>query len=164
MLDFDDDITFNHRLAYNNDVSDATNELANFIFLHYITNKDDTEFWTDKRQLVEILTGEDFNGAYDLHDYTDQSITLRLSQWYQNHVHYQPHNEELFILTLQNWLFILEGIDFYDMVARNENLENIDQDELKTLQTYFLSLKDSLSKNTLTQKDYLKKYELIYTF
>ena len=164
MLDFDDDITFNHRLAYNNDVSDATNELANFIFLHYITNKDDTEFWTDKRALVEILTGEDFNAAYDLHDYTDQSITLRLSQWYTNHVHYQPHNEDLFILTLQNWLFIIDGIDFYDIAARNENLESIDQDELKTLQTYFLSLKDILSTNTLTQKDYLKKYELIYTF
>lgn len=165
MLDFDDDITFNHRLAYNNDVADATNELANFIFLHFITNKDDTEFWIDKRQLVEILSEEDFNSAYDLHDYTDQSITLRLSQWYRSPVHYQPHNPDLSVLTLQNWLFILDGIDFYDIDARNENLEDeIDKDELETLQSYFLSIKNNLSPNTLTQKEYLKKYELVYTF
>jgi len=165
MLDLDDDIMFNHRLAYNNEVADATNELANFIFLHFITNKDDTEFWIDKRQLVELLSEEDFNAAYDLHDYTDQSISLRLSQWYRSPVHYQPHNPDLSVLTLQNWLFVLDGIDFYDIETRNENLEDsIDKDELKTLQGYFLAIKNNLSSNTLTQKEYLKKYELIYTF
>jgi len=169
MLDLDDEVVFDRRLQYNNLMNDTSNELANFVYLHFITKRNDTDFWKDKNDQIEIYNAEDLEFYFDRHDYNDNSISIRLTTWFNNSFFYRADRPEVTFLNLYNWLCIIDGIEFYNRKDRNENLQklgitsNMSIEQGNQLIEHFVDKKNALNENNLSQRKYLEKYGLVYT-
>ena len=84
---------------YNKSVNSIMENIRDFIILHYITNKTNTEFWKDVN-------------ALELPD----SLTARLQRWR----HRLPVSEDFnnmsdyILFTPANFIVIMEGLDLFD--------------------------------------------------
>jgi tryptophan halogenase len=101
--------------------------IRDFIILHYLTDRDDTEFWRDMKKI-------------DL----PNSLNEKLEKWKSRLPIKEDFSEtEYFLFFEQNWTNVLYGLKFF----------NID-DIRSEYESYDTKIKDSIESLILTETDY----------
>ena len=159
-LIWDDDDEMVTRLEYNATNNNLIREIADFIHMHYFTNKDDSEFWKTRKENF-IYDGVKFDEEWDG---IGETTSYKLHTWQYMPVYYEPEYSFLKIFNEFNLLSIIDGLNIYDKAQRDQYIQQ-EYDGFgnvyEQLKSFVTESKAQLNFNTLSQKDYLKKYGLV---
>lgn len=127
--------------SYNKDVSDILDNIRDFVILHYKTNRSDTDFWKDIRELA-----------------IPKSLGRNLKKWRKN----LPIEEDFsgvtkYILFREtNYTHILMGLDLFDQAAIREEYE-MQREDIKKIakETYDEVIENEKSAYAVSHKKFL---------
>jgi len=152
------------QLDYNDTVNNLIREIADFLLLHYYSKRSDTDFWDLRKDLFEFKDTieqkeNDIGGI-------EETITFKMMIWNKYPIYYQPSNPYIFFDEF-NFICIFNGLEVYEKSGREENLEDKSVIEFTSKQNYedikifYEEKRKEFFRNSLTQLDYLRKYELL---
>jgi tryptophan halogenase len=128
---------------YNDHFNSNNDEIVSFLHYHYLTDRDDTEFWRDYKSKTKI----------------PRLLNELMSKW-ENRV---PNNQDDKIFapstafSLESWIIVGNGIGRTNKKIYKENNEifNLDK-KLETYNANFRNNLDSISKYSFDHLEYLK--------
>lgn len=152
------------QLEYNDEINNLTREIADFILLHYYTDRNDTDYWQIRKELFDFKETieqkeSDIGGI-------EETMTFKMMIWNKYPIFYHPNASSIFFDEF-NFMCILDGLRVYNKEERNKNLEDktvlefCSDQNYEDLKKFYRERKDEFFKDSLKQFDYLRKYELL---
>lgn len=160
----DDEYFYLKQLEYNEDTNNLIREIADFLLLHYYVKRNDTDFWELRRDLFEFK--ETIEEKESESDGIEENMTFKMMVWNKYPIYYSAESSMIFF-DEYNFMCIFDGLNIYDKVTRNDNLEGKEildfctDQNYEDLKNYYIKRKEFFFKDSLKQLDYLKKYELL---
>jgi len=125
---------------YNKKINSIMENIRDFIFLHYMVERNDTEFWKDIKKLE-----------------VPEKLQRNLEKW----KHRLPINEDIIdtnyhLFLSHNYATVLWGINKIDKSIKKEYL-TLNDFEKKYVENLILQYKKTLKTEQISHKEYLKK-------
>ena len=92
---------------YNKDISTISENIVDFIQLHYFTQRSDTEFWRWCRNEIKLT---DFNATY-------------LEYFKKNFVHSHMFNAPMLLFSQLNYIQVMHGLRLFDQERLKEKYD-----------------------------------------
>ena len=116
------------------------NNIRDFICLHYLTKKNNTEFWKDL-QRNEI----------------PESLKENLEKWkYRLPIREDFKDTEYLLFFETNWIHILYGLKLLDTQELRKNFNFINKENLDYCNELLNNFKNSFNVETIKHKEFLK--------
>ena len=162
----DEELYFLKQLEYNEETNNQAREIADFLLLHYYTNRDDTDFWELRKELFEFKDSIEEKESES--DGIEETMTFKMMIWKKHPIFYNKNTSMIFFNEF-NFMCVFDGLKIYDKAERNKLLEAEEQVVLNfcsdqnyaDLKEHYKLQKETFFKNSLKQLDYLRKYELL---
>ena len=159
----DDESLLMKEIQFNEQVCNGIRELADFTFLHFLVDNDISLYWqvhaeSFKRDLsLDELAGQVGSGG--------ETMTLKTLLWSEQPIIYKTENM-LIPLNAIDFLFLFEGLGLLNKTARINALQNnavinfCSNENFDTIKQFLYNKKNNLLSKTMSNKDYISKYEL----
>lgn len=129
---------------YNSKINSIMNNIRDFIVLHYLTKKQNTNFWKDLNNII-------------LPDSLKQNI-LKWKNRLPINEDFSCYNTRYILFNEENFIHVLYGLDFFNTKNLKNNLNSLNKEHLDNLNTEiysYINQKNELSKYVLGHKEYL---------
>jgi tryptophan halogenase len=129
---------------YNNKIQKIMDNIRDFICLHYITERYDTEFWVDI-QKIEL----------------PESLTNKLLLWQKRLPIREDFVESNYFLFYEyNWIHILYGLNLLDIDNLKKQTEIFNSNVLLDNVIQLNNFKNSFTEKTIKHKEFLEKIRI----
>jgi tryptophan halogenase len=126
------------RKQFNTDCRDRNKEVMDFVHLHYLTKRQDSEFWRNFRDCVE----------------TPDAIKEKLELWNESAPGEYPKGETIFPLT--SWMNVAHGLGLLNQEAFKKRSEDLLLEaKTSTQYAHYKSNLDNVVKSCLTHREFL---------